>query len=158
LPKLQDFNPRTHGGCDGSATGSGKPQTKFQSTHPRGVRLPAFAGFAVAVDFNPRTHGGCDVVECHSDNSVSNFNPRTHGGCDLSDDNIIVSGNVFQSTHPRGVRQAPKHSSDNVFKFQSTHPRGVRPVCVDSFRYRIFISIHAPTGGATVYIYLIVIR
>ena len=33
-----DFNPRTHVGCDGSPPRSWRPSSRFQSTHPRGVR------------------------------------------------------------------------------------------------------------------------
>ena len=58
---------------------------KFQSTHPRGVRLWAAISDCWNGNFNPRTHVGCDgltavavVAEC------GNFNPRTHVGCDLT--------------------------------------------------------------------------
>ena len=35
----RDFNPRTHVGCDYKLILNGTPLSKFQSTHPRGVRL-----------------------------------------------------------------------------------------------------------------------
>ena len=38
----------------------------------------------------------------------------------------------------------------DLLKFQSTHPRGVRPTVSYNGEEIIFISIHAPTWGATV--------
>ena len=55
------------------------------------------------------------------------FNPRTHTGCDRAD---------FEK------RQG--HC-----KFQSTHPHGVRLRYCHIFGHHIFVSIHAPTRGAT---------
>ncbi len=39
---------------------------------------------------------------------------------------MVICGNVFQSTHPRGVRPTG-WTEGGPFTFQSTHPRGVRP-------------------------------
>ena len=77
--------------------------------------------------FNPRTHEGCDGTTMHSRWRHTCFNPRTHEGCDLILFTILSRIFLFQSTHPRGVRQ---HS-------------GVK--CVPSIK----VSIHAPTRGAT---------
>ena len=77
------FNPRTHVGCDAAANASDITKLKFQSTHPRGVRLRINPGRTRNINFNPRTHVGCD------------FNTLT-----------FFDGKIFQSTHPRGVRQA----------------------------------------------------
>ena len=60
-----------------------------------------------------------------------------------------VKGYLFQFTHPRGVRQQMKYSTNRYRMFQFTHPRGVRQ------SYRVWlgldkaVSIHAPTRGAT---------
>ena len=59
--------------------------TKFQSTHPRGVR---------------------PLVVC-SLSSPLGFNPRTRVGCDGSVPSAVCNTSEFQSTHPRGVR--PDH-------------------------------------------------
>ena len=103
---------------------------KFQSTHPRGVRLMLYQYYFSNEYFNPRTHVGCDPG--------------------LSTD--LAAAVEFQSTHPRGVRRmcilrvtkswyisihAPTWGAtdtSNTFAlkftvFQSTHPRGVRPGC-----------------------------
>ena len=82
--------------------------------------------------------------------------------------------NIFQSTHPRGVRHVIGYQLVMwVIRFQSTHPRGVRlddPVKVylkENFNPRtrvgcdlnpydrlinyVVISIHAPAWGATIH-------
>jgi len=98
--------------------------------------------------FNPRTHAGCDGVPDRIVLIRGSFNPRTHAGCDLS--NWLVSLINQVSIH------APTRGATNtslIFSycdmFQSTHPRGVR----HEKRYRLTIkhpvSIHAPTRGAT---------
>ena len=79
--------------------------SKFQSTHPRGVRLGPVKGVAGEPDisihaptwgathcqlrwrrdhshFNPRTHVGCDLGFNPGRTRDMNFNPRTHVGCD----------------------------------------------------------------------------
>ena len=58
--------------------------SKFQSTHPRGVRRRA----------------------CHCGNlDHYHFNPRTRAGCDEEGAQRLKEDIEFQSTHPRGVRQ-----------------------------------------------------
>ena len=75
-------------------------------THPRGVRPP---------------------LVCKSDRFLQSFNPRTHVGCDMS---LAIC-----------PRQYPM--------FQSTHPRGVRQSAAEFRKNRALVSIHAPTWGAT---------
>ena len=79
------FNPRTHTGCD----------------HPYLGRYPLTGGF------NPRTHTGCDDYARLIQYTAQSFNPRTHTGCDLSC-SPSISKELFQSTHPHGVRQCAK--------------------------------------------------
>ena len=101
--------------------------TIFQSTHPRGVRLRRPPPLLYAEHFNPRTHVGCDAMMTTAQGVDSYFNPRTHVGCDIKIEPEAAAIIQFQSTHPRGVRLDPK-----------------RGVCVLGY-----ISIHAPTWGAT---------
>ena len=57
---------------------------------------------------------------------------------------------MFQSTHPHGVRLASRvYRNVQRFVFQSTHPHGVR--LSDNFHNLcvMWVSIHAPTRGAT---------
>ncbi len=147
----RSFNPRTRVGCDPLRRGAGNYLTPC---------------------FNPRTRVGCDGHQCHQGRHRGLcFNPRTRVGCDRKGASREKSHCRFQSTHPRGVRRAPrvdaaglqevsihapawgatppKNSEATIEQFQSTHPRGVRP----GFRERVQdaqgVSIHAPAWGAT---------
>ena len=84
---------------------------------------------------------------------------------------LTVSPELFQSTRPRGARRVHRNGNRRIIMFQSTRPRGARRdaggcyrACPDSFNPRAhggrdddlldnvvmaFVSIHAPTGGAT---------
>ena len=55
----------------------------------------------------------------------------------------------FQSTHPHGVRLHNAAFFLQNVVFQSTHPHGVRPKYVVKYARIYFVSIHAPTRGAT---------
>ena len=108
----------------------------FQSTHPRGVRLWCSPLKTTPSCFNPRTHEGCDSGRAAepSISSVSIHAP-TRGATDdaLSD----YHDNMFQSTHPRGVRRLAYSNLFRIVEFQSTHPRGVR------LRLLIIITIYS---------------
>ena len=141
------FNPRTHVWCDlmeldqtdGYSTVSIHAPTwgataldfvdfdlfKFQSTHPRGVRLPNLKQYIViSVSIHAPTWGAT-VWKRHNRNPKwfqsthprgvrppnprahvpdCCFNPRTHVGCDLRNELQTRPLPRFQSTHPRGVR------------------------------------------------------
>ena len=122
--------------------------SKFQSTHPHGVRLQ-FIQFSLRPSVFQSTH------------------PH---GVRRESYHIQRNRNRFQSTHPHGVRPIITSLSQMVRLFQSTHPHGVRhlhPFCVlrpASFNPRTHtgcdkakmtlskfyaVSIHAPTRGAT---------
>ena len=55
----------------------------------------------------------------------------------------------FQSTHPHGVRLNAFCCYLSTFRFQSTHPHGVRQASTSGKSGYRFVSIHAPTRGAT---------
>ncbi len=77
------------------------------------------------------------------------FNPRTRGGCDEARSAEYTKIQVFQSTHPRGVRREDNLAGLTCNLFQSTHPRGVRLARRSKDAYYFRVSIHAPAGGAT---------
>ena len=99
------------------------------------------------------------------------FNPRTRVGCDADiltvidvEDRVSIHAPAwgatpwtwwkqprwwFQSTHPRGVRQAWQHHDRGLTRFQSTHPRGVRHDDYFDCSNSTPVSIHAPAWGAT---------
>ena len=102
--------------------------TKFQSTHPRGVRLnrSRAVNAYLAVSIHAPAWGATRV--------------------------FIRCGPVvqkFQSTHPRGVRREAEGVAAAMAGFQSTHPRGVRRL--ERIQRVVIpgVSIHAPAWGAT---------
>ena len=99
---------------------------KFQSTLPRGERPMQPWQSARKKRFNPRSHVGSDVVAFLILQTLTGFNPRSHVGSDISPYRKRTSS-MFQSTLPRGERQI----------WIIPHP------------YRLDVSIHAPTWGAT---------
>ena len=126
LSLRQNFNPRTHVGCDPECL-----MTKDLIDH-----------------FNPRTHVGCDggkyayltilEISIHAPTwgatYLEHVLPEVHGisihaptwGATLYT-LARVCQYAFQSTHPRGVRPRARNSLSPFVLFQSTHPRGVRP-------------------------------
>ena len=99
-------------------------------------------------------------------------------GCDKQNLLGEIAYQIFQSTHPRGVRLnlhricfriktyfnprthvgCDKNCATTaiiLFQFQSTHPRGVRPTGIYKDIFTVYISIHAPTWGATVSLFFI---
>ena len=150
LLSVLSFNPRTRVGCD--ITGLSRPAFfgMFQSTHPRGVRLPSREAVRrLFPGFNPRTRVGCDMaphaghglpalVSIHApawgatpcpdvpERAVRRFNPRTRVGCDpilRTAIRAMVSFNPRTRVGCDGNRKRAARS---------------RPV-----------SIHAPAWGAT---------
>ena len=65
----------------------------------------------------------------HRVHNCKHFNPRSHKGSDTNAVGLCIVGQLFQSTLPQGERRIP-HLTEY---------------------YRVAISIHAPTRGATVF-------
>ena len=119
------FNPRTRTGCDvkhiyndicegvsihaparGATRGSRawRSKSKFQSTHPHGVRLVLNFFNRLSMRFqSTHPHGVRQDLRVMLGNWCC-FNPRTRTGCDLTMIGSIIGGAMFQSTHPHGVR------------------------------------------------------
>ena len=98
MPDREDFNPRTHVGCDNRPLDERIAEFVFQSTHPRGVRLTRLRRPCFRRYFNPRTHVGCDQECKKSVGGHGNFNPRTHVGCDDKKD---PSTGLWKNFNPR---------------------------------------------------------
>ncbi len=78
------FNPRTRGGCDPTHSLLSGWYSRFQSTHPRGVRR--FPSASQRRNTRVSIHapaGGATVFFSMIDTSPPSFNPRTRGGCDM---------------------------------------------------------------------------
>ena len=97
---------------------------------------------------------GATVCLCCFITSFFCFNPRTHAGCDHFPAMLLVLYYVFQSTHPRRVRHVIALNDTLATEFQSTHPRRVRQVKDKPWIREVWVSIHAPTQGATQLCYL----
>ena len=181
-------------GCDTDQQDNLIQRFQFQSTHPRGVRLGIMLRkiwrhghfnprthvgcdsitlfcLLLAQNFNPRTHVGCDGGQTPQTPSRGNFNPRTHVGCDIPSTQVSERDTVFQSTHPRGVRQLARLTSivtknfnprthvgcDGCWRRRRPPTRYFNPrthVGCDlghqpDYIAAVGISIHAPTWGAT---------
>ena len=166
------FNPRTREGCDHMDEQQGCLLLKFQSTHPRGVRQSASAWQSRSSQFqstHPRgvrhasrvPQADCRLVSIHAPARGATcrvwhpwpvspgFNPRTREGCDADGQGGIHIQDLFQSTHPRGVRRSCRHQRERERRFQSTHPRGVRLNRSVTLAAAEWVSIHAPARGAT---------
>ena len=99
----------------------------FQSTHPRGVRQQSKTlSFSLSC-FNPRTHEGCDCRYFTQPRKELCFNPRTHEGCD--------GYGLFANSTQRCFNPRTHEGCDVV-----TEQRDGKV---------IYVSIHAPTRGAT---------
>ena len=122
------FNPRTRVGCDAGLEYLGSITMCF---NPR-TRVGCDVSFNILVSrrclrFNPRTRVGCDTSPHTSSAGGLCFNPRTRVGCDEAVQSFQGLRDLFQSTHPRGVRRPDLYG-----------PPGGDAV-----------SIHAPAWGAT---------
>ena len=76
--------------------------------------------------FNPRTHEGCDSLMTGGNDMAKNFNPRTHEGCDSTRTNILLKHRISIHAPTRGATKNVFYSGAINMIFQSTHPRGVR--------------------------------
>ena len=108
--------------------------------------LAANAGFA---SFNPRTHVGCDTRGTPCACLSTCFNPRTHVGCDRVASPPKRGAGCFNPRTHVGCDYTPYRPTRRHRPFQSTHPRGVRRTCNQCHQFGRFVSIHAPTWGAT---------
>ncbi len=166
-----DFNPRSHEGCDALSTPTKSlsaisihaatraatltagtmrlSQGRFQSTQPRGLRPGGDDGFRPRVRFQSTQPRGLRPVWTTMTRTSIYFNPRSHEGCDPA---LLPYRNpirLFQSTQPRGLRRRSNQSQYLASTFQSTQPRGLRQMHPRIFLIVCGISIHAATRAAT---------
>jgi len=119
----------------------------FQSTHPRGMRHRFCRWTVDPDDFNPRIREGCDAelinVQGLINISIHASARDATGSLIKLIESVIISIHasardatspvlllqtpfLFQSTHPRGMRQNYPNQKSRYNRFQSTHPRGMR--------------------------------
>ena len=166
--RRRDFNPRTPVGCD-HHVGDGLLVGVISIHAPQwGATHTAAQPFALRHISIHAPQWGATILGGLLQQSGINFNPRTPVGCDPLTYASCICQNVFQSTHPSGVRQhlishlrflldisihAPQWGATFALPrrglfhvFQSTHPSGVRLISRSSSRSsREFQSTH-PSG------------
>ena len=128
LPLLDavSIHAPTRGATRMAATALGA--SSFQSTRPRGARQQ--------LQIMRRCRSGC-------------FNPRAHAGRDNHcDQRRIAASAVFQSTRPRGARPGYVAASLHDDRFNPRAHAG-RDDCRRLLSIGNYVSIHAPTRGAT---------
>ena len=121
---------------------------KFQSTHPHGVRLNSLRCRKVRECFNPRTHTGCDVgISLFVFPLRVSIHAPTRGA--TLQTFIVNQYELFQSTHPHGVR--PFRPTINAAKSRVSIHAPTRGATYSGYNgnYVYSVSIHAPTRGAT---------
>ena len=145
------FNPRTRVGCDEFIRHGLLCAVRFQSTHPRGVRLlhffpGIFEGIvsihAPAWGATPSTPTSPDRIPVFQSTHPRGvrprmlwvcsrlrrcFNPRTRVGCDVRQ--RLPAARIPTSFNPRtrvGCDHGRQPYAPGHAEFQSTHPRGVR--------------------------------
>ena len=121
----------------------------FQSTHPHGVRLDVEVSI-------PKW----DIVSIHAPTWGATLRRRSRHVCIQVSIHAPTWGatteirgqrsdHMFQSTHPHGVRLSSTEVGNRQDRFQSTHPHGVRHPPNQTIKANNYVSIHAPTWGAT---------
>ena len=122
----------------------------FQSTLPHGERLRLYSQKSIKYHFNPRSHTGSDSTQYTKLSHVVLFQSTLpHGERQLLTKCCAIH-QKFQSTLPHGERPVFIDSRVCDDAFQSTLPHGERPTTGYRFARVSWISIHAPTRGATV--------
>jgi len=146
----------------------------FQSTHPRGVRrrrqsqkhkhpwvsihAPARGATRLYLvscpgnnpGFNPRTREGCDTCRFFYRNTTTKVSIHAPARGATVSWFYFFYGCLFQSTHPRGVRQSLGGVS--IFNNLGFNPRTREGCDVRDERFCFKhqnVSIHAPARGAT---------
>ena len=131
--------------------------------------MPNASGATSPRRFNSRAHGGRDVRrDCHRLFALVSIHAPTGGATSAASVGSATSG--FQFTRPRGARPVMTGGTHMPVMFQFTRPRGARPEPANvrkgavGFNSRAHggrdkmlarqkeldaVSIHAPTGGAT---------
>ncbi len=165
------FNPRAHGRRDSKGFAALRRVFCFNPrAHGRRDKHSLITAL-MPVSFNPRAHGRRDFIFPRDPATSKRFQstrPREARPDDLSRD---VRELLFQSTRPREARLQKSDQGQTQYLFQSTRPREAR-LCLKSrswafwcfnprahgrrdaifreSRSRCTVSIHAPTGGATI--------
>ena len=122
----------------------------------------------ILYQFAEDSSAGCGGKRLTAIGSLFGFNPRTRAGCDIGIFRPESNLDVFQSTHPRGVRLLIIGGMKSILcfnprtragcdyygsvdyaegiEFQSTHPRGVRLTILLAFDWHICFNPRTRAG------------
>ena len=144
---LARFNSRAHGGRDTRRNPRRRP-CGFQFTRPRGARPPPMLNHLHRDLFQfTRPRGARPNRRLGSSRRMC-FNSRAHGGRDTAPIPTDCAFAAFQFTRPRGARPSQSQRCSPVISFNS-RAHGGRDSTAIAYKLWRFVSIHAPTGGAT---------
>ena len=166
------FNSRAHGGRDINPTATGDAGASFNSrahggrdppspfsTSRSGVSIHAPTGGATAgvfdavphrdVSIHAPTGGATGGLNCRGAAREFQFT-RPRGARPWFRRSPRAPTQRFQFTRLRGARQVERHGVTLSAAFQFTRPRGARLAADNQGERDDGVSIHAPTGGATV--------
>ena len=165
------FNPRSHKGSDASAasfipfacdisihaptkgaTGNTKyfyVTEQFQSTLPQRERHVTIYKLSEAdfISIHAPTKGATALATALNSVGIISIHAPTKGA--TRSRKSILTLRVFQSTLPQRERLTLRVKELRRIKFQSTLPQRERRLQYCRTVFRFFISIHAPTKGAT---------
>ena len=99
--------------------------------------------------FNPRIHTGCDQDPRTPSSSALHFNPRIHTGCDDKKYFHYDMYDLFQSTHPHGMRHVVPVSTLSAGTDFNPRIHTGCDECRNILPCSFDISIHASTRDAT---------
>ena len=143
------FNPRAHAGRDRSVNVFAILVEVSIHAPTRGATLRRLPKTPSRVCFNPRAHAGRDRRRNQIPTCRQSFNPRAHAGRDGARLELATNWLCFNPrAHAGRDPQATTPSNANRW-FQSTRPRGARPANEHIIIEIRWVSIHAPTRGAT---------
>ena len=127
----------------------------FQSTHPHGVRLNKIGNSILIIkSFNPRTRTGCDLKRFPFASAIIvSIHAPARGA--TANREILNSDNLFQSTHPHGVRlcRHPRYVFNGSVSIHAPARGATR--AGRSAVLLTYVSIHAPARGATLPLYFL---
>ena len=142
------FNPRSHERSDNYKPQQAQPKLKFQSTLPREERHYTFKvcyGYMIFQSTLPREERPTTANSASNDLKFQSTLPREERHASMQ---ALSTAFEFQSTLPREERQARQSTLLQTLHFNPrSHERSDRRG--NQLCYRLYISIHAPTRGAT---------
>ena len=119
---------------------------RFQSTHPRGVRLASLVTSLTSPKFQSTHPRGVRPTTAVMSSGRWYFNPRTHVGCDLIVMYVWPLLRSFQSTHPRGVRHCSPTLRGIGINFNPRTHVGCDHFCLLAFKINVNFNPRTHVG------------